>query len=112
MLPFPRWRAGGRSAFASFLFICLLFWSSGGSVLGQKAGPKGRKPRLPASLSASGSPGAQNLTDIPLPIGHEARGLVLPDFDADGRLRGKFVAGSARRLDQGKIVFYRITRKT
>src|ERR1044072_5547004 len=59
---------------------------------------KGKKKNQ-AALSASVSPGGteQSLTNIPLPIGHEAKGLTLPDFDPEGRLRGKFTAGSARR---------------
>jgi len=41
----------------------------------------------------------------PLPIGHEAKGLVLPDFDSEGHLRGKFEAGIAHRIDQEHIGF-------
>jgi hypothetical protein len=47
----------------------------------------------------------QSLTNIPLPIGHEAKGLVLPDFDGEGHLRGRFEAGTARRIDQQHIGF-------
>ena len=52
--------------------------------------------------------GEQSLTNIPLPIGHEAKGLVLPDFDADGRLRGKFEAGTAHRIDQEHVGFQQL----
>lgn len=69
---------------------------------GQSKGRKG-KPRAKASPSVS--PGEQSLTNIPLPIGHEAKGLVLPDFDGDGHLRGKFEAGTAHRIDQEHIGF-------
>jgi hypothetical protein len=69
---------------------------------GQSKGRKG-KPRAKAAPSAS--PGEQSLTNIPLPIGHEAKGLVLPDFDEDGHLRGKFEAGTAHRIDQEHIGF-------
>jgi len=61
------------------------------------------KPREKAAPSAS--PGEQSLTNIPLPIGHEAKGLVLPDFDAEGHLRGKFEAGTAHRIDEGHVGF-------
>jgi hypothetical protein len=61
------------------------------------------KPRAKAAPSAS--PSEQSLTNIPLPIGHEAKGLVLPDFDADGHLRGKFEAGTAHRIDEGHVGF-------
>src|SRR5262245_14649225 len=68
----------------------------------QSKGHKG-KPRAKAAPTAS--PGEQSLTNIPLPIGHEAKGLVLPDFDADGHLRGKFEAGTAHRIDEGHVGF-------
>ena len=61
------------------------------------------KPRAKATPNAS--PGEQSLTNIPLPIGHEAKGLVLPDFDAEGHLRGKFEAGTARRIDHEHVGF-------
>jgi hypothetical protein len=66
---------------------------------------KGRKKKAGMSATAGGSPGEQSLTNIPLPIGHEAKGLVLPDFDGDGRLRGKFEAGTAHRIDQEHVGF-------
>jgi hypothetical protein len=66
---------------------------------------KRRKKKPGTSAKASGSPGEQSLTNIPLPIGHEAKGLVLPDFDGDGRLRGKFEAGTAHRIDQEHVGF-------
>ena len=62
-----------------------------------------KKARAPATSTAS--PGEQSLTNIPLPIGHEAKGLVLPDFDGEGHLRGKFEAGTAHRIDQEHIGF-------
>jgi hypothetical protein len=66
---------------------------------------KGRKGRPRGKATPSASPGEQSLTNIPLPIGHEAKGLVLPDFDGDGHLRGKFEAGTAHRIDQEHIGF-------
>ncbi len=46
-----------------------------------------------------------SLTRIPLPIGQEAKGLVLPDFDMEGRLRARFEAGTAKRLDTENVEF-------
>jgi hypothetical protein len=66
---------------------------------------KGRKGKPRAKAGPSASPGEQSLTNIPLPIGHEAKGLVLPDFDGDGHLRGKFEAGTAHRIDLEHIGF-------
>ncbi len=66
---------------------------------------KGHKKKARATATPSASPGEQNLTNIPLPIGHEAKGLVLPDFDGEGHLRGRFEAGTAHRIDQEHIGF-------
>jgi hypothetical protein len=68
------------------------------------AKPKGKKQKLGVP-APSASVGEQSLTNIPLPIGHEAKGLVLPDFDSDGHLRGRFEAARARRLDEEHVGF-------
>ena len=71
----------------------------GGTFFAESKGQKKKQAR-------AGKPrGEQSLTNIPLPIGHEAKGLVLPDFDGEGHLRGKFEAGTARRIDQQHIGF-------
>ena len=67
----------------------------------QSKGHKGKPPKA----GPTSSPGEQSLTNIPLPIGHEAKGLVLPDFDAEGHLRGKFEAGTAHRIDEEHVGF-------
>lgn len=89
--------------FASWLLSIVL----GASILAphMSAQSKGRKGKPRATVAPSASPGEQSLTNIPLPIGHEAKGLVLPDFDGDGHLRGKFEAGTAHRIDQEHIGF-------
>jgi len=69
---------------------------------------KGRKGKPPAKAGPGSSPDDQSLTNIPLPIGHEAKGLVLPDFDAEGHLRGKFEAGTAHRIDQEHVAFLQL----
>jgi hypothetical protein len=66
---------------------------------------KGRKGKPRGKTGSSSSTGEQSLTNIPLPIGHEAKGLVLPDFDGEGHLRGKFEAGTARRIDEEHVGF-------
>jgi hypothetical protein len=82
------------------LLISLSLFILAPPVFGQS---KGRKKRAAATPSAS--PGEQSLTNIPLPIGHEAKGLVLPDFDANGHLRGRIEAGTAHRIDEEHIGF-------
>ena len=85
-----------------FLSIVLSVLITAPQASGQS---KGRKKKGLASATPSGSPSEQSLTNIPLPIGHEAKGLVLPDFDGEGHLRGKFEAGTAHRIDQEHIGF-------
>jgi hypothetical protein len=70
------------------------------------AKPKAGKKDKFLSGSPSATPGDQNLANIPLPIGHEAKGLVLPDFDLQGHLRGRFEAQSAKRLDEVHVGFH------
>jgi hypothetical protein len=69
---------------------------------------KSRKKKARAAGSPGASPAEQSLTNIPLPIGHEAKGLVLPDFDGNGRLRGRFEAGTARRIDREHVGFQQL----
>lgn len=101
MLPFHSWRAGCWSAVACLM---LALFVNDPAWAGKDDNKKGKKKKR--SGSATVPPAEQSLTNIPLPIGHEAKGLVLPDFDLQGRLRGKFVAGSARRLDQERVAFH------
>jgi lipopolysaccharide assembly outer membrane protein LptD (OstA) len=90
-----------------FLAILLLSLVLGVSSLAPDAlaQSKGHKAKPRAKAGPGSSPDEQSLTNIPLPIGHEAKGLVLPDFDADGHLRGKFEAGTAHRIDQEHVGF-------
>jgi hypothetical protein len=109
MLPCRSARALHGSALFSLLLVFLFaIFASAVSALADKDKAKnkpGKKRKNLASPTASSSPGEQSLTNIPLPIGHEAKGLVLPDFDLEGHLRGKFVASTARRIDEGHIRF-------
>ena len=98
----------------SYLLRILSFWLAlvlmcvaitAPPVLGQS---KGRKKKGAGAAGGNKSAGEQSLTNIPLPIGHEAKGLVLPDFDVDGRLRGKFEAGTAHRIDQEHVGFQQL----
>ena len=102
MLPFRSGRSWLWSWLAWLLSIVLCVLISTPHVSAQS---KGRKRKARATATPSASPGEQSLTNIPLPIGHEAKGLVLPDFDTNGHLRGRFEAGTAHRMDQEHIGF-------
>src|SRR5881392_40848 len=105
MLPFRSGRSAYRGWLVWLLSVALSVLISTPQVPGQ---PKGRKKKAQATGTASASPAEQSLTNIPLPIGHEAKGLVLPDFDVEGHLRGKFEAGTAYRIDQEHIGFQQL----
>ena len=45
------------------------------------------------------------MANIPLPIGQEAKGLILPDFDLEGHMRARFEAITAKRIDTDHLEF-------
>src|SRR4029453_3196874 len=99
-------RSGRFTHGRRFLWLISIFLSiliSVAQMFAQSKGHKGKQGRGTATSVAS--PGEQSLTNIPLPIGHEAKGIVLPDFDSEGHLRGRFEAGTAHRIDQEHVGF-------
>jgi len=92
--------------FAWLLSILLSILISASQVFAQSKGHK--KKQSPVTARPATSPSEQSLTNIPLPIGHEAKGLVLPDFDGEGHLRGRFEAGTAHRIDEGHVGFQQL----
>src|SRR5437773_8227450 len=91
------------SRFGWLLSILLSILISASQAFAQSKGHKKKQSSVTARPTTS--PGEQSLTNIPLPIGHEAKGLVLPDFDGEGHLRGRFEAGTAYRIDEGHVGF-------
>ncbi len=96
-----RFTHGSWFVWLTSIFLSILI--SAAQMFAQSKGHKGKQGRAAATSAAS--PGEQSLTNIPLPIGHEAKGIVLPDFDSEGHLRGRFEAGTAHRIDQGHVGF-------
>ena len=99
MLPFGNGRAW-RVVFLGLIAGAFLIAPANfAQQLKKDAGRKAKKAEK--SLSPTPGPASQ----VPLPIGHEAKGLVLPDIDENGHLRGRFVAGTARRIDENHMGF-------
>ena len=99
MLPFLNGRAGR----VIFLGLVTLLAAPADFAQKSKKQKKSKKNKESPSESATASPGAGS--QVPLPIGHEAKGLTLPDIDENGHLRGRFVAGTAKRIDQNHMQF-------
>src|SRR5215212_5027525 len=108
MLPFRSGRAGIVSALPAFSLLVLL---SCAVVAADKKAPKteGKTPSSAANPAPNKKPARpkpeEGIKDVPITEGHDAKGLVLPDFDKEGRLRGKLQAGVTRRLDEQNIEF-------
>ena len=103
MLPF-RSGPSKRAWFVDLMGASLFLAPPDSAPQSKKHGGKKNKDQEAAAQSgATPSPGSTG--QVPLPIGHEAKGLVLPDIDENGHLRGRFVAGIARRVDQDHMRF-------
>jgi hypothetical protein len=92
-----------RSARLSFLYLLL------GSCVAV-AGGKHRKTT--PTPEPSGSPEAIGLKNIPLTVGHDAKGLILPNYDTEGHLLGRFEAAIASRIDQNHVRFNDLKMQT
>ena len=101
MLLFPSGRSARWSWFVWLVPFLLLIAVPASHLFAESKGQKKKQARAAKQRGSS----EQSLTNIPLPIGHQAKGLVLPDFDGEGHLRGKFEAGTAQRIDQQHIGF-------
>src|SRR5213076_834746 len=99
-------RIANWSWFVFVLAVLLSIATSANHLFAQSKGSKKKQART--TMTSSASPGEQSLTNIPLPIGHEAKGLVLPDFDSEGHLRGRFEAGTAHRIDEEHVGFQQL----
>jgi len=110
MLPSRSGRAGISSAASVFFVLALLT----GAVIAaekkvSKPAAKSPSPVLASSPAKKPRPKPEEgVRDVPIATGHDAKGLVLPDFDLLGRMRGKLEAGVTKRLDAENIEFERV----
>ena len=108
MLPFRSGRAGIASAFSALLLLVFLACAV---VAAEKKSPKSesKSPTPAPSVEPKKKPSRpkpeEGIKDVPIASGHDAKGLVLPDFDREGHMRGKLQAGVTRRLDDQNIEF-------
>jgi hypothetical protein len=92
---------------ARFSFFLLLVGSCAAV-----AGSKHHKVTPTPSPGAGAAQEDVGLKNIPLTVGHEAKGLILPNYDLQGRLLGKFEAEKAARLDENHVRFTNLKMQT
>jgi hypothetical protein len=107
MLPFRSGRAGIVSAFAAFSLLfsltCVVFAADKKSKSAAKtASPT---PTIASPKKATRPKPEEGIKEVPITEGHDAKGLILPDFDNNGKIRGKLQAGVTRRLDEQNVEF-------
>ena len=98
MPPFRSGRAGFSAASSAFLLLAILSCAA-------IAGEKTPKPEVETKVKKSRPKPEEGVTNVPIVPGHDAKGLVLPDFDHLGRMRGKLEAGLTKRLDDEHVEF-------
>ena|ERR1051326_8182817 len=91
-------RSGSRVRGARFCILLLFLAGSCGALGGDR---KHRKA-VPTPEASKEDLGLKN---IPLTVGHEAKGLVLPNYDLQGHLLGRFEAATAARIDENHVHF-------
>jgi lipopolysaccharide assembly outer membrane protein LptD (OstA) len=93
-------RSGSRIVRGARLSLVLLLIGSSLAMAGE------RKHRKGSPTPAPGAPKEElGLKNIPLTVGHEAKGLVLPNYDLAGHLLGRFEAATASRIDENHVRF-------
>jgi lipopolysaccharide export system protein LptC len=100
MLRFRSVRRIFRSARFSFLMVVA------GSLLSLSVTAKPQRQSKGKPSENSG------FKDVPLTVGHEAKGLVLPNYDRQGKLVGRFEAETANRLDEDHVHFTNLVMTT
>ena len=107
MLPFRSGRAGISSAASVFFVLALLTCAVlAGEKKTNKQAAKSPSPTVTATPQKKERPKPEEgVRNVPIVTGHDAKGIVLPDFDLQGRMRGKLEAGITRRLDDENIEF-------
>src|SRR6266550_1037196 len=106
MLPFRSGRAGISGAFSALLLVVFLTCAV---FAAEKKGPKPEEKSPTPTAAPKKKPSRpkpeEGIKDVPIATGHDAKGLVLPEFDVQGHLRGRLQAGVTRRLDDQNIEF-------
>lgn len=93
-------RSGSRVFRRARLSFVLLLAGSCLAVAGERKHRRATPTPTPDDVK-----GGLSLKNIPLTVGHEAKGLTLPNYDINGNLLGRFEAATAARVDENHVRF-------
>ena len=106
MLPFRSGRAGFAGAISAFSLVVLLSCAVfAAEKKSSKSEGKTPAPTPTAPVKKQRPKPEEGIGEVPIPEGHDAKGLVLPEYDTQGRLRGKLQAGVTHRIDAQNVEF-------
>ena len=100
-------RSGSRLSRGTRLSFVLLLAGSCLAVAGDRKHRKGTPTPAPEAPKED-----LGLKNIPLTVGHEAKGLSLPNYDLQGHLLGRFEAATAARIDENHVRFTNLKMTT
>ena len=92
MLPFRSGRSWKRTAGVTFFAVGIACFAAVGADPNSSPTTPSAKPKSSAVPAG-----------VPLAIGHEAKGLVLPDYNLQGQLQARFEAAAAKRISDAEI---------
>ena len=88
-----------RLVFFSFSFLLFASLSSA-----EPAATPDSKP-VPVSSSKAGEKKSDEI-DLPAPVGEEMKGITIPQYDADGKLKMKLSCETARKTDEHNVTIH------
>lgn len=93
-----------RSVFFSFSFLILALFS----VAEPAASPDGKPVSVTSSVDSATKAKEKKSgeIDLPAPVGEEMKGITIPQYDADGKLKMKLSCEAARKTDEHNVAIH------
>lgn len=83
----------------SFLFCLFVSFAVSAPATNSEAIPV-------AASSAKASAAKSDEIDLPAPVGEEMKGITIPQYDADGKLKMKLSCETARKTDEHNVTIH------